>query len=100
MHGAFAKPVQLLLCAGALLSLPAVVAQQPPFVIVAVNDRSGQTTNWRLDVSAGDSAVRLLRALKLGDALVVAGNPSTAAGEPRLRVTSISRPSDGFVWQR
>jgi hypothetical protein len=76
---------------------------QPPFIVVSVTE-GGQVKNWRVEFRDGEgqsaSAARLLGALKLGDALVVTGNPSTSPGDQRLRATSISRPGDNLVWQR
>ena len=36
--------------------------------------------------------------VKLGDHVVVAGDPSRTPGELRLRMRTISRPSDGWKW--
>jgi hypothetical protein len=36
--------------------------------------------------------------LKVGDRVQISGNPGRNAGEHRIRMVSIRRPSDGFVW--
>jgi hypothetical protein len=76
---------------------------QPPFIIVSVTE-DGQVKSWRIefgnDGNPSAGVPRLLATLKLGDTLVVTGNPSISPGDLRLRATSISRPGDDFVWQR
>jgi len=36
--------------------------------------------------------------LKVGDAIVVSGRPSRVAGEYRVLMVRLVRPSDGFSW--
>jgi hypothetical protein len=37
--------------------------------------------------------------LRIGDHVIVTGNPARDPSEHRMRIKSITRPSDGWKWQ-
>jgi len=71
------------------------------FVKVEAPDDKGQTQTWAIEWGG---AAQLGRGgvsrdtLKPGDHVVVAGNPGRDPEEHRIRMHSITRPSDGWKW--
>jgi hypothetical protein len=72
------------------------------FVKVEVTDDRGQVQTWSLEWGG---AAQLSQdhvskdQLRIGDHVIVTGNPARDPSEHRLRIKSISRPSDGWKWQ-
>jgi hypothetical protein len=72
------------------------------FVKVEVTDDKGQAQTWSLEWGG---AAQLSQdhvskdQLRIGDHVIVTGNPARDPSEHRLRIKSISRPSDGWKWQ-
>lgn len=71
------------------------------FVQVDAPDEKGVTQRWFIEWGASGQLGRqgITRdTLKPGDHVVVLGNPGRTAEDHRLRMTNISRPSDGWKW--
>jgi hypothetical protein len=71
------------------------------FVHVEVKEKDGSVTRWAIEWGAGGQLGRQgvsRDTLKAGDHVIVTGNPGRTAEDHRLRMVSISRPSDGFKW--
>ena len=71
------------------------------FVHVQAPDESGVTQRWAIEWSgtaqlANNGITR--DTLHVGDAVVIVGRPSRVAGEYRVLMVSLRRPSDGFSW--
>ena len=68
--------------------------------IVAV-DKDGKEQNWNIEWAAagqlGGAGVTR-DALKVGDAVVITGNPARDPADQRLRMVTVKRTSDGFNW--
>jgi hypothetical protein len=71
------------------------------FLQVEAPDEKGVVQRWLVEWGAGGQLVRqgITRdTLKPGDRLVIVGNPGRYPDDHRLRVVSITRPSDGWKW--
>jgi len=71
------------------------------FVHVEVKEQDGTVTRWAIEWGAGGQLGRqgvTRDTLKAGDHVIVTGNPGRTPEDHRLRMVSISRPSDGFKW--
>jgi hypothetical protein len=82
----------------------AVVLRNPhSFVQVAVKESGKPETRYAVEWQAsgllGEQGVTS-QTFKSGDRVVISGRPSRTAAEPRLRMTMLRRPSDGFLWRQ
>ena len=71
------------------------------FVKVEAADDKGQMQTWAVEWGGGAQLSRdgvSRDTLKPGDHVIVTGNPGREPSEHRMRMHSISRPSDGFKW--
>lgn len=71
------------------------------YVRVRANDEKGESQVWAIEWAgvpqlAEDHITR--DSLKPGDHVVVTGNPGRDATSHRIRMQSITRPSDGWKW--
>ena len=71
------------------------------FVHVQAPDEAGAMQRWAIEWSgtaqlANNGITR--DTLHVGDAVVIVGRPSRVAGEYRVLMVSLKRPSDGFSW--
>jgi len=72
------------------------------FVKIEVTDAKGQVQTWALEWGG---AAQLSQdhvskdQLRIGDHVIVTGNPARDSSEHRLRIKSITRPSDGWKWE-
>jgi len=72
------------------------------FVRVEAPDEKGVMQVWSIEWGGGAqlSQSHVTReTLKPGDHVIVTGNPGRDPQEHRLRMKSITRPSDGFKWE-
>ena len=71
------------------------------FVTIQAPDESGAMQRWSIEWSGtsqlSDKGVTR-ETLKVGDAVVIVGNPSRVPGEFKALMLSLKRPSDGFAW--
>ena len=70
------------------------------FIHVEAPDDKGVMQRWALEWGGAGQLVNQgvdRNSLKIGDKVVVTGNPSRN-GDTRMRLTTIRRPSDGFGW--
>jgi hypothetical protein len=61
----------------------------------------GQAQRWAAEWGSGGQLGRqgvARDSLKVGDHIIVTGDPSRTPGDNRLRVRTIFRPSDGWRW--
>lgn len=70
-----------------------------PHSFVHIEDADGQ--RWAIEWAggaqlAGSSIDR--NTLKVGDPVIITGNPTRTTGEHRLRMVSLKRTSDGLTW--
>ena len=68
---------------------------------VAKNDKTQTTYRWTVEWSSGSQLAHehvTQDSLKLGDRVVITGNPGRNPAEHRLRMLSIRRLSDGWRW--
>lgn len=83
-------------------TLAEFVVQNPhSFVYVDSRDAKGQTRRWAVEWASSGVLGRdgiSTKTLKAGDKIVVTGNPTRDPLNLRLRVTTISRPADGWKW--
>jgi outer membrane usher protein FimD/PapC len=68
---------------------------------VTVTEADGSTARYAIEWSGvaqlgADGVTR--ETLKLGDHLILSGNPGQNASDRRVRLLSLQRPSDGFGW--
>lgn len=83
---------------GVIVSL--VIKSPHSYIHVQAPDRSNKLRTWAIE--CGDS--RALRrhvdahALKVGDRVVVTGDPAVDEGLWRLRLRKLIRPADGWQW--
>jgi hypothetical protein len=71
------------------------------FVQLMTKDAKGQTQRWSAEWgSGGQLGIQGVArdTLKVGDHLVITGDPSRTAGDFRVRVRTIFRPADGWRW--
>lgn len=72
------------------------------FIKVEAPDEKGDMQLWSIEWGGG---VQLSQAhvtrdtLKPGDRVVILGNPGRDPAEHRIRIKSITRPSDGWKWE-
>ncbi len=72
------------------------------FVHVEVVDDKGETVRWAVEWGGGGQLSRdgiTAQTLRPGDLVKITGNPGRNPDDHRLRMQSINRPSDGFVWK-
>ena len=71
------------------------------FVHILVKDEKGNMQRWAVEWGAGGQLGNQGVArdtLKPGDHVIITGDPSRTAGDFRLRMRTIFRPSDGWRW--
>jgi Family of unknown function (DUF6152) len=71
------------------------------YLYVAAPDAKGVIQKWAVEWGAAGQLGRqgvTRETLKLGDRLVIIGNPARDPQEFRLHMVRISRPSDGWKW--
>ena len=71
------------------------------FIFVEAPDASQQVQRFEVEWFAVHQAKREgvnRDTLKIGDHVVVTGNPGRNPGDHRLRVLTITRPADGWKW--
>jgi len=71
------------------------------FVHIEAPDANGQTQRWAIEWTGGAqlSGSRIDRnTLKVGDPVIITGNPTRTIGEHRLRMVTFKRTSDGLTW--
>jgi len=71
------------------------------FVHVLVPDAEGKMQRWAVEWTgggqlAGSNITRTT--LKVGDPVIITGNPTRTPGENRLRMVNFKRTSDGLAW--
>ena len=71
------------------------------FVHIEALDEAGKTQRWAVEwggagALGGQGVTR--NSLKVGDVVVITGNPSRTPGEHRLKMNTLKRTSDGFGW--
>ena len=72
------------------------------FVHVEAPDDKGETQTWAVEWGAGGQLSRdgvTRESLKPGDHVVIKGNPGRNPEDHRIRMQSITRPSDGWNWK-
>lgn len=72
------------------------------FIKVEAPDEKGQMQTWSIEWGGGAqlSQAHVTRdTLKPGDRVVIVGNPGRDPAEHRIRIKSITRPSDGWKWE-
>jgi hypothetical protein len=70
-------------------------------VMVMAPDADGRMQRWGIEWGGASALQRqgLTReSFKVGDEVIVRGQPGRDAGDHRMRMESILRPSDGFGW--
>lgn len=71
------------------------------FVHVMVKNKAGVSERWAVEWGGGATLARdnvTSSTLKPGDTVTIIGNPGRVAGEHRMRMNKITRPSDGWTW--
>ena len=71
------------------------------FVHIMAPDESGAVVRWAVEWQGGGqlgSSGISAQTLKPGDPVVITGNPGRDPGEHRMRMVSLKRTTDGFVW--
>ena len=72
------------------------------FIKVEAPDEKGEAQLWSIEWGGGAqlSQAHVTRdTLKPGDRVVITGNPGRDPAEHRIRIKSITRPSDGWKWE-
>jgi len=72
-----------------------------PHSVVLVETEKGQPMTWAVEWGGGGALSRRgieKDTLKPGDYVIITGNPSRNSADRRLRMQSITRPSDGWKW--
>jgi hypothetical protein len=72
------------------------------FMKIDVTDKDGATKSWALEWgSTGQlTQAQITRtSLKPGDKIVVTGEPARDPAAPRLLITTVKRPIDGWEWK-
>jgi hypothetical protein len=71
------------------------------FVHIEAPDPQGKTQRWALEwggaAALGGQGVNR-STLKVGDHVVITGNPSRTPGDNRVKLNTLLRPSDGLTW--
>jgi len=71
------------------------------FIHIAVIGKDGKEEAWNIEWAAagqlGGAGVTR-DALKVGDPVVITGNPARDPADQRLRMVTVKRTSDGFNW--
>jgi Family of unknown function (DUF6152) len=71
------------------------------FLHVTVADKDGKEENWNIEWAAagqlGGAGVNR-DSLKVGDPVVITGNPARDPADQRLRMVTVKRTLDGFNW--
>ena len=70
-------------------------------VDIVVEDAAGNQQRWGVEWGAAGQLTSqgvTRETLKAGDHVVITGNPNRNPNEPRIRMLSLRRPSDGFGW--
>ncbi len=71
------------------------------FVQIVAKDAKGQSQRWSAEWGSGGQLGNQGVArdtLKVGDHLIITGDPSRTAGDYRVRVRTIYRPADQWRW--
>ena len=71
------------------------------FMYVDVKEEDGKVTRYAVEGAAGGQFNKegvTADSLRPGDHVIVTGNPGRNASDHRLRLKSITRPSDGWKW--
>ena len=71
------------------------------FLYVDVKDEDGKVTRYAIEGAAGGQFSRegvTADSLRPGDQVIVTGNPGRNPSDHRLRLKTITRPSDGWRW--
>jgi hypothetical protein len=71
------------------------------FVTIDATDAAGKVQRWVVEwggagALGGQGITR--NTLKVGDEVIITGNPSRTAGLSRLKMNTLHRKSDGFGW--
>jgi thiamine monophosphate kinase len=71
-------------------------------VHILAPDDSGEMHRWAIEwagvnVLTGQGITR--ETLRIGDGVIVTGNPGRLASDHRMRMLSIERPTDGWKWR-
>jgi len=72
------------------------------FIYLVVNERGQEVRyaiEWRGAGRLGEQGVTQ-QSLKVGDRIIISGNPGRNATDHRLRLNSLVRPRDGFQWKQ
>jgi hypothetical protein len=72
------------------------------FVHVEAPDDKGEMQTWAIEWGGGGQLSRdgvTRETLKPGDQVIVKGNPGRNPDDHRVRMQSITRPSDGWTWK-
>jgi len=72
------------------------------FVHVEAPDDKGMMQTWAVEWGAGGQLSRegvTRESLKPGDVVTITGNPGRNPDDHRIRMQSITRPSDGWSWK-
>jgi Family of unknown function (DUF6152) len=69
------------------------------FLHVAVVGQDGKEEIWNVEwAAAGQLAGTLVGSLRVGDPVIVTGNPARDAADRRVRMVTVQRTSDGANW--
>lgn len=78
------------------------VYQNPhSYLYVDTRDAQGHLRRWAVEWAAGAILARdgvVTSTLKPGDQVIVTGNPGRDPQDQKIRMTILSRPSDGWKW--
>jgi hypothetical protein len=69
--------------------------------VEAKDDKTGEMIRWSIEWGAAGQLAQQgvgREALKVGDTVVVVGSPGRNPADHRLRMRTITRPSDGWSW--
>lgn len=72
------------------------------FIHVMAHDKDGKDQRWSVEWAAGSalSDRQITReTLKIGDQVVIVGNPGRNPSDHRIRLQAITRPGDGWSWK-